>query len=602
MRKLNKFALMGAIALTGTAGFTACSSDDALTDVAPSISGETVKTQFAINIPHAGEQGTRMSDAITQAAKDAKFRGITNIHLIPFALENTPSAASNPLQSTEHLHYNAITLPQIDEETETTSGLASGTNSKVYNDVDIAIGVNAFLFYGEAIADTETGLDQQQANGVLNPSYATSGLNAGAELSTISFNLQDILGDQNVTTSQDALVKLLNAVAGATGTNSKKWSDVTEQENATLHEYYQNLIEMKAGSANSIRLALQDLYNAMGSPRVSDTEGLKAAIQSAILGPSNANFTVNGTAPNATLTYAESFAGKDYPTAFNLPDGAGQIDWDTNTFKYIDNADNTGLNVGALSSYVYPASLYYWTNSSIKTATTAQGNNYATQGSWDNVLSNLYTNTREVEATTQSVALEKTVNYGVGRLDIYAKFAEGSISDKGNEEVTFPQNGFQLTGVLIGGQKNVGWNFQPTGSTEYTIYDAAVADNTYITRTKPSSPNTRTLVLETAGVTTSPFESKNIALEFINNSNEAFQGVDGIVPVGGKFYLVGTITSDAQHPKVFQQDYYTTANVSINSLENAYNCIPDLRTPQLELGLSVDLTWQQGLEADITID
>lgn len=596
MRKLNKFALMGAIALTGTAGFTACSSDDVLGENGPSISsGETVKTQFAINIPHA--QGTRMSDAITQA-DNTTFRGMDNIHLIPFDLETTPSSASKPLQGTETLHYNAITLPEITK----TEGLATNTNSKVYNDVDIALGVNAFLFYGEAITDTESGLDKEQANGVLNPSYVTSGLNTGATLSTISFDLQSILGTQNITTSQNALVTLLNAVAGATGSNSKKWSEVTEEENATLYEYYQSLIGLKAGSANSIRLALQDLYNAMGSPRVNDTEDLKAAIQSAILGASNANFTVQGSAPNATLTYAENFEGKDYPTAFNLPDGAGQINWDTNTFKYIDNDDNTGLNVGALSSYVYPASLYYWTNSSIKTATTPQGNNYTSKNSWDEVLNDLYSTTREVEANTQSVALEKTVNYAVGRLDIYAKFTEAAISDKGNEEVTFPQNGFQLTGVLIGGQKNVGWNFQPTGSTEYTIYDAAVANNTYITRTAPATPNTRTLVLETAGVTTSPFESKYIALEFINNGNEAFQGFDGIVPVGGKFYLVGTITSNAGHPKVFQQDYYTKANVSINSLANAYNCIPDLRSPQLELGLSVDLKWEEGLQANVTID
>lgn len=596
MRKLNKFALMGAIALTGTAGFTACSQDDVLGENGPSISsGETVKTQFAINIPHA--QGTRMSDAITQA-DNTTFRGMDNIRLIPFDLKTTPSSASKPLQGTEDLRYNAIILPQIAKN----DGLATGTNSKVYNDVDIAIGVDAFLFYGEAITDTESGLDEEQANGVLNPSYATSGLNSGALLSTISFDLQSILGTQNVTASQNALVTLLNDVAGATGTNSKKWSEVTEQENAALHEYYQSLIGLKAGSANSIRLALQDLYNAMESPRVSDTEGLKSAIKEAIVGASNANFTTSGTAPNVELTYAEGFAGKDYPTEFNLPDGAGQIQWDNATFKYIDTDDNTGLNVAALSSYVYPASLYYWTNSSIKTATTPQGENYAGKGSWDDVLNDLYTDTRKVEANTQSVALEQTINYAVGRLDIYAQFENGQISDAKDEEVTFPATGFQLTGVLIGGQKNVGWNFQPTGTNEYTIYDAAVKATTYITRTKPSTPNTRTLVLETEGASASPFETKYIALEFVNNSNEAFQGVDGIVPVGGKFYLVGEITSNATHPKVFQQDYYTTANVKINNLKKAYNCIPDLRTPQLELGLSVDLTWQQGLTDDVVIE
>ena len=173
--------------------------------------------------------------------------------------------------------------------------------------------------------------------------------------------------------------------------------------------------------------------------------------------------------------------------------------------------------------------------------------------------------------------------------------------DGDHESVTLPADGFQLTGVLIGGQKNVGWNFAPvTGGTEYTVYDAAVAANTYVDRT--SALKNRTLVLETAGASSDPFETVQFALEFVNNSSEAFQGVDGIVPVGGKFYLVGKITSNVDNPKVFQQDYYTTATVTINSLANAYNVVPDLRTPQLELGLSVDLEWQKGLEADVTIE
>lgn len=597
MNKLNRFALMSAIALTGAAGFTACSSEDELANTNPTFDGESVKTQFAINIPHA--QGTRMSAGVTQDGVNT-FRGMTNIRLVPFDLQTTPTSASTPVQGTETLYYNAITLGDINK----TDGLAENTNSKVYKDVDIAVGVNAFLFYGEAMAETVLdGLDTEQVNGVLNPSYKTDGLSEGDDLTEISFDLQDILGDGNVTSAQTALLTMLNSIAAAKGTGDKAWSAVTSTESEALYDYYQSFIGMTAGSANSIRLALQDLYNALSSERVTDVAGLKTAIQAAIVGQNNSNFTVSGTAPNQTLTYATSFAGKDYPSEFNLPDGAVQIDWQTDAFVYAnDNSGNTGLNVAALENYVYPASLYYWTNTSIKTATTPQGDNYASKNDWNSVLTDLYTDTREVQATTQSVALEQTVNYGVGRLDLYAKFADGEVLDGADEAVTLPTEGFQLTGVLIGGQKSVGWNFVPTGTTEYTIYDAAVAANTNITRTLPSSPNNRTLVLETVGASSAPYETVNIALEFVNNSNEAFEGHDGIVPIGGKFYLVGKITSNAEHNKVFEQDYYTTAKVTINSLENAYNCIPDLRTPKLELGLSVDLEWQKGLEADVVID
>lgn len=33
----------------------------------------------------------------------------------------------------------------------------------------------------------------------------------------------------------------------------------------------------------------------------------------------------------------------------------------------------------------------------------------------------------------------------------------------------------------------------------------------------------------------------------------------------------------------------------------AYNVIPDLRTPALSIGLSVDLTWQNGLTFDVDL-
>ena len=54
--------------------------------------------------------------------------------------------------------------------------------------------------------------------------------------------------------------------------------------------------------------------------------------------------------------------------------------------------------------------------------------------------------------------------------------------------------------------------------------------------------------------------------------------------------------------RVFVQDFTTTANFTINSLKNAYVTIPDLRASKLQLGLSVDLTWQSGLTYNVTIE
>jgi hypothetical protein len=69
--------------------------------------------------------------------------------------------------------------------------------------------------------------------------------------------------------------------------------------------------------------------------------------------------------------------------------------------------------------------------------------------------------------------------------------------------------------------------------------------------------------------------------------------------------------------QVFKQDYKTIATFKIGQgtadtnndgksdtpagLANAYNTIPDLRTPKMELGLSVNLTWQSGLTFNIEL-
>lgn len=48
---------------------------------------------------------------------------------------------------------------------------------------------------------------------------------------------------------------------------------------------------------------------------------------------------------------------------------------------------------------------------------------------------------------------------------------------------------------------------------------------------------------------------------------------------------------------MFIQDYLTTATFKIgaNSLQNAFITVPDLRSTQTSLGLSVDLNWREGL-------
>lgn len=583
MRNSKHFVLGAATLLLSTAGFTACSSEDTFTG--GSFSGESVKTQFAINVPAVGKSDARMGEDIVQGQSDVVFRGMSNIRLVPFKLGSDPSSVTEPLTGSESLYYNAIELGAI-----RSSDLTSTAKYKVYNDVELPIGVNAFLFYGEAT--DKDGDASDKTNGALVPSYSTQGLEAGKTLADVHFDLKGILVGDDYRTTQTGLLAILDGIAKTEG-----WKDAT----GTLQPYYTSFIGMKAGSANNILLAVQDLYNAVKGDVLTDENSLKAKIATKI----EEYFTPSGSSVPYTLTYKTTSLAQ-YPAGIGLPDGAVQVAWNTDRFEYTSNVDydgGTSMNVSGLDKYVYPASLYYWDNTSLKTSNSQQSNNYGAND-WSTIINTLYSEWA-VTASTQSVALAKAINYAVGRLDVYAAFAAGEIYDanpSGQQPVRIPDDGFTLTGVLIGGQKNVGWNFTPLESdgTEKTIYDAAVdagaAGTEGVTRT--SGLKNRTLVLETAG---KGGEKVNFALEFTNNSSQAFYGKDGLVPVGGKFYLVGQLNADVSHAKVFEKDHYTKATVTINSLKNAYNCIPDLRSPKLELGLSVDLTWVEGLSQDVTI-
>lgn len=583
MRNSKHFALGAATLLLSTAGFTACSSEDTFTG--GSFSGESVKTQFAINVPAVGKSDARMGEDIVQGQSDVVFRGMSNIRLVPFKLGSDPSSVTEPLTGSESLYYNAIELGAIGS-----SDLTSTAKYKVYNDVELPIGVNAFLFYGEAT--DKDGDASDKTNGALVPSYSTQGLEAGKTLADVHFDLKGILVGDDYQTTQTGLLAILDGIAGTDG-----WEVAT----GTLQPYYTSFIGMKAGSANNILLAVQDLYNAVKGDVLADENGLKAKIATKI----EEYFTPSGSSVPYTLTYRTKSLAQ-YPAGIGLPDGAVQVAWNTDHFEYTSDVDydgGTSMNVSGLDKYVYPASLYYWDNTSLKTSTELESGNYGAND-WSTIINTLYSEWA-VTASTQSVALAKAINYAVGRLDVYAAFAAGEIYDanpSGQQPVRIPDEGFTLTGVLIGGQKNVGWNFTPltTGGTEKTIYDAAVdagaAGTEDVTRT--SGLKNRTLVLETAG----NGEKVNFALEFTNNSDQAFYGKDGLVPADGKFYLVGQLSADGSQTKVFEKDHYTKATVTINSLKNAYNCIPDLRSPKLELGLSVDLEWHPGLVDNVTIE
>lgn len=269
-----------------------------------------------------------------------------------------------------------------------------------------------------------------------------------------------------------------------------------------------------------------------------------------------------------------------------------------------------GTQVAALSDYVYPANLWYRANTLIKTSDKVLTDKYKDGTAWDAILKNYDDAEGVVKSSTASIALKDQIQYAVGRLKTTVKVANSTLYDANGETVTVPDAGFPVSAVLIGGQRKVDFQFTPNkGDKQYTIYDKEL---TGINAKTTESTANNTLVLETPAD-----ENVNVLLELTNNTGKRFKGKDGYIPEGAKFYLLGTLTpsngkidgqTSTDIKQVFKQDYVTTANFTIvtnngeghdKGLGAAYNVIPDLRTPALSIGLSVDLNWQTGLTFDV---
>lgn len=631
MKKIKQMAYVGAIALVSVVGFTACSSsDDVALDPNPTFEGESVKTQFTISLPENIKM--RMASATVQ---ETGFRGIDNIKLVPYTL-GTDAAAGVTYGSAANANLFALSaLTAFDKE---------NSHSKVYADVNLAVGTSNFLFYGKAVDNTAGAAIESAADKFMYGALTVNGLTEGAKptLSSVEFTPVQIYGDGTAAeitainagkTVGTNLVAALNAVADATPANKlsdntqPKFKEVTAEQSATINALWNNFKKITTGSSKNIEWVFKELYmnlDGMATSAAQNTvpDGYKmaVAIRTAIENYCTITST-NGVTTSVTLKNDY----KDYPASVNLPDGAVRVEYITDGFKASTSMQYAStMNVATLESYVYPANLQYFVNSPVKVSNNVQSPNYG-DNSWSTILG-LYDGTA-VTADTRSVAITNQVQYGVARLDALVNGLLPAGEDKkyydhaGNEvDVT---NGFQLTGILVGSQKSVGWNYVTKGTTAYTIYDKTMNGTTAASMTvKREQPTTKnyTLVLQTGEA--DPDKTVNVALEFINNCPD-FVGADGeIIPNGATFYLVGTLkTSEATNigetavaaakDRVFTQDFKTVANFTIKQgvatsdnnegLGTATKGLPDLRTPIMELGLSVDLEWQPGLNFNVNI-
>jgi hypothetical protein len=258
-------------------------------------------------------------------------------------------------------------------------------------------------------------------------------------------------------------------------------------------------------------------------------------------------------------------------------------------------------DINGIGRYAYPAELYYYGNSRIRTSSIDKRKEKYTDREWTAILNDYEYADGVVSTSTTSVAIKEPLQYGVAHVKILLKQTDSSnLKDAGGADIPVGTSNFPLKGVIIGGQLPVGFDFTPT--TAYPVYSEAdmkfIYDNQvptlYLSASADAAEPINTLVLQS-------YDKKKVpvALELTNNSGTDFKGLGGIIQKGTKFYLVGEIDpeqfkDDSRteiRDRVFTQDYTTTLNIKVTGLEKAYNVVPNLLSPRLEMGIELTPKW-----------
>lgn len=604
MKKVKFFGLAGFILLASGAGFSSCSSDSADSIGGTGVAGQVVKTQFAINIPYGNNSSanqakkvTRMTDDMTQ--QNNHFRGISGIVLLTFDGDPATEATSIINIGTDGNAY------------------AQDEYRRLYRDIKIPVGTSYIAFYGKASRNTETDFE---AGKIIDEGTSET------TLANISHKLTPINSTADFTTDEDAkaIIKALNDIANAQvtdGSATYTWANIgnltprpswlTEHEQEFLKNRYDAFIKLTAGSKASVKACI---------------ESLKAAL---------AGETSGADVPAAKLLTAEIYKKckdaldkintlREFPRNLNLPDGVAALSWNTGESKFAYSAPGNDLfSTGNTINYqkiCYPAELSYFVNTKtmVSDKDMSSLSDFPEYNDWTQNTETGWTaktnfEEKAVVNSTKTVGLKDPVQYSVAVLKSTVKCDAAKLEDnakqagklEADQQITVPTDGFPVTGILIGGQpESVNWKYEPASTATFanTIYDNVMNGGTLYAKNESTTPTTGNYTLVFDNKSTDK-KTVYVTIELKNNSGMDFYGKDGIIPKDAKFYLVGKLdpTGKTESDHVFVQDHITKANFNIINLKGAYNCIPDLRTSGINVGLAVDLSWQEGITFDVNL-
>lgn len=516
-------------------------------------------------VTRAMSPSTKMTTEITQS--QGTFRGIEQLYVVPF---NTQSSRVEPEEA--RLGDQNVVLGNMGISSW---GLNEGNNSHLFGSAFVPKGMNRVLVYGKSPDQgPSASKDSKHTYGVLTP----KGLDDPKFSDDVSFHLEPILLKNKVTdefseaiVKADELLDQLNVVMSMME-NSPYASivsifDAVKRENQILACSYATFDQIRTEIQTALlRIPFESMELVQEIGRVSGA--------------------VN------TFSTVLSSAGGTYPASYGIPEGSIGFWWNGKEFVRLIGGVDVALVDPA--SYCYPPSLWYYANSSVQTSNQLDINNQysISYAHWDDIL-NHYTDGQMVDSFTESVAISDPLEYGVGMLEL-------SLSAPGAEAASLI-NECPLTGIIIGDQKDVDFRFLPSTGSSHYIYDNVGST----LRIGVTGRYVQTLVLQT--VDNMPV---HFALEFKNNTGYKRYCQQGDILPGCKFYLAGVLdpTSEGTQPanetlySVFSRDHKTTVSVKVESLRNAYNTVPDLHSPQLEIGIVAEMKWAQLTPQSLVLD
>ena len=582
--------------------FASCANDD----VPQPTAYQPVSVDFALTVTKAASPGisgiTRMASGYTVGTEN-------NIALqcaIPFTVENVsvPVGVSDVCTSTPIGYFDQ---PRNSYPFFTSS-------------CEFSQGTNAILAYASSNTNVSSWL-----KGVLDATFNDyQPANISFRLRTIQ-SASDYLGTEQVKTLPEQLADYLTDIANTSigeGENIKTWKAYADPTSTTMNNDLKLLFK---NFTNQLSDEVGEVLPGSSANVKAWVEGLKISLNAVTLTENSEDDQIRDKIIeniDAQLNKLNPSTGewKNFPASLYLPDGAAVVRWDG--VKFVPETQTTTIaDINNLERFTYPAEIYYYGNSSTWVSSEKLSDNFSTKNNWKKVSDNDETAVLSgftqgpVTSSTKTVAMFDPLQYGVGQLKVQLQQTASSLQDSKNNNVTVGTGNFKLTGIIVGGQLPVGFDFRP--ETVYPVYSEAdmrfiydsqvntngTTDTPFYLSTSTNENYIQTLVLQSY-----TGRSLKLVLEFENNSDQDFYGYNGTVYRGTKFYLVGEVvpTNVENNPKVcdnrvFTQDYVTTVNVTVTSLAKAYNVLPNLMSPRLEMGLELTPKWVQAETTDVIL-